>query len=67
MKLYRSKSTGMLRGIGVHGATNLFATRAEVISDYKRVKRNSLNRERNQMLRDICGTSAAAAKRDMGL
>jgi len=32
-----------------------------------RCKRNSIARARNQILRDVCGTSARAAKIDMGL
>ena len=28
---------------------------------------NKNRRERNQILRDLCGTSAAAARKDMGL
>ena len=36
--------------------------------DYKkRQERNRIRRERNQMLRDLCGTSAKAAREDMGL
>lgn len=28
---------------------------------------NKYNREKNQVLRDLCGTSASAARRDMGM
>lgn len=30
-------------------------------------RRNLATRAKNQILRDICGTSAAAARRDMGI
>jgi len=30
-------------------------------------QRNAAARAKNQILRDICGTSAAAARRDMGI
>jgi len=32
-----------------------------------RAKRNKQRREENAILRELCGTSAAAARRDMGL
>ena len=32
-----------------------------------RKERNEAARARNEILRDICGTSAAAARRDMGI
>ena len=33
----------------------------------KRKRANAARREKNQILRDLCGTSAAAARRDMGI
>lgn len=33
----------------------------------KRVERHQARRERNAALRELCGTSAAAARRDMGM
>ena len=38
-----------------------------LISDLKRKARNTFRREQNQILRDLCGTSARAAREDMGL
>jgi hypothetical protein len=34
---------------------------------FKRRQRNAAARARNQILRDLCGTSARAAREDMGL
>lgn len=33
----------------------------------KRLKRNRFKREQNEILSDLCGTSARAAREDMGL
>jgi len=35
--------------------------------ELSRRKRNANNRAKNQILRDICGTSARAAREDMGM
>jgi hypothetical protein len=35
--------------------------------EQKRHERNRARREQNQILRDLCGTSARAAREDMGL
>ena len=32
-----------------------------------RIRRNQAARDRNAILREMCGTSAAAARRDMGM
>ena len=39
----------------------------KIIIDQKRRERNARRREQNQVLRDLCGTSARAAREDMGL
>lgn len=67
MKILTHKVTGEVRVIGAYGTTARFATRELALKDYKRLQNNSIKRKRNQILRDLCGTSAAAAKRDMGL
>lgn len=47
--------------------------RSELFSDeerrgrVKRLERNRAARERNAALRELCGTSATAARRDMGI
>ena len=35
--------------------------------EIKKKRYNAARRERNQILRDLCGTSARAAREDMGL
>ena len=67
MKILTHKLTGEVRVIGVYGTTSRFPNRELALKDYSRLKNNSIKRERNEILRDLCGTSAAAAKRDMGL
>ena len=67
MKLLRHKQTGFFRIVGNYGSSGGFPTKTEALQDYQRVKRNALKREQNEMLRDITGTSAASARRDMGL
>lgn len=67
MKLLRNKQTGLVRILSKYGLTNYFHDKEEALVDYKRVKRNFLARERNEMLQDLTGTSAAEARRDMGL
>ena len=47
-----------------HGANPAHLRRSE---EDKRESRNRAARERNAALREICGTSAAAARRDMGI
>lgn len=37
------------------------------IKERQRNERNAANRARNEALRVLCGTSAAAARRDMGM
>lgn len=67
MKILTHKETGEVRVIGNYGTTLRFKTREEALKDYQRIKRNSLNRERNEVLRDLTGTSARAARADMGI
>ncbi len=67
MKLLRNKETNLVRVLGIYGFSNYFETKEEALKDYKRVKRNTLKREQNQMLSDITGISAKAARLDMGL
>lgn len=67
MKLLRNKLTGQYRVLGYAGTTAYFPSRELAVADYRRLERNYYHRERNQVLRDLTGTSAAAAKRDMGL
>lgn len=44
------------------------AFNCELCADRARTRKtNRINRERNEVLKDICGTSARAAKLDMGL
>lgn len=66
-KLYRSKVTGDYFIIGPAGKTREWDTKEETIKDYKRLNRNLLARQKNQILRELCGTSARQAKIDMGL
>ncbi len=35
--------------------------------EQKKARRNAANRAKNQILRDLCGTSARAAREDMGM
>lgn len=42
-------------------------TTAERRAERARIERNRIRRKTNQMLRDITGTSARAAREDMGL
>ena len=67
MKLLQHKQTGFYRIVGNYGSSGGFPTRQEALKDYARIKRNALKRGQNQMLRDITGTSAASARKDMGL
>lgn len=67
MTILTYKETGEVRIIGNYGTTLRFKTREEALKDYQRIKRNAIKRERNEVLRDLTGTSAAAARRDMGL
>lgn len=67
MKVLRNKETGQIRVLGNYGVTSYFQDKESAMKDYKRIKRNSLNRFRNEILRDITGTSARAAREDMGL
>jgi len=67
MKLLQHKQTGMYRIVGNYGSSGSFWTKKEALEDYKRVKRNAIKRERNQILSELCGTSARAARADMGM
>lgn len=67
MKILTNLLTKEVRIIGHYGSTGRFPNRTEAMREYNRIKRNAIARERNQMLRDLTGTSAAAARRDMGL
>ncbi len=40
---------------------------AEIRRELRRLARNAVARDRNAVLREVCGTSAAAARRDMGM
>jgi hypothetical protein len=44
-----------------------FDTKEEALKRLKQLKRNAHKREENQILKDICGTSARSARIDMGL
>ena len=67
MKIFTHKQTGFKRIVGNYGSSGGFPTLAEAMNDYKRIKRNAIKRERNEILSDIAGTSARAARLDMGL
>lgn len=67
MKIYRNRITNKFRVMGKYGNTEYFDTKSEALHDYSRVIDNEVRRERNQILRDISGTSARAARADMGL
>lgn len=67
MKIFTNVVTKEVRIVGRYGSTVRFKTREEALADYRRLERNAFNRERNQVLRDITGTSARAARLDMGL
>lgn len=41
--------------------------KVEALKRLKQLKRNAYKREENQILRDMCGTSARSARLDMGL
>lgn len=44
-----------------------YDTKEEALKRIKQLKRNAHKREENQILRDMCGTSARVARLDMGL
>jgi hypothetical protein len=44
-----------------------YETKEEAIQRMKELKRNAYKREENQILKDICGTSARSARLDIGL
>jgi hypothetical protein len=44
-----------------------YETKEEAIKRMKELKRNAYKREENQILKDLCGTSARLARLDMGL
>jgi len=44
-----------------------YETKEEALKRLKQLKINAHKREENQILRDICGTSARMARIDMGL
>lgn len=67
MKLFKNKETGQFRILGQHGITAYFSSIPEARKDYKRLERNANRRATNEMLRDITGTPASEARRDMGL
>lgn len=67
MKIYRNRMTNKFRVMGKYGLTEYFDTKSEALRDYQRVIDNGVRREKNQILRDLTGTSAAAARRDMGI
>lgn len=67
MEVYTDQQTGFKRVVGNCGSSGGFPTLTEALLDYKRVKRNYFKREQNQILRDITGTSAASARKDMCL
>ena len=64
--LQRNKRTGQFRVKGFYGTTSLFTTDKQAIQAYKKLERNSAARERNQILRDLTGTNARAARLDIG-
>ena len=41
--------------------------RKDAIKYCRKLKRNSYKREENQVLKDLCGTSARSARLDMGI
>jgi hypothetical protein len=67
MKLLQHKQTRMYRIVGNYGSSGTFWTKQECLNDYKRIKRNAIKRERNQVLSDLTGTSARQARLDMGI
>ena len=67
MKVLTNTVTHEVRIVGQYGTTVRFPTRQGALRDYERIRRNAEKRGTNQMLRDLTGTSAAAARRDMGL
>ena len=67
MKLLQHKQTGMYRIVGNYGSSGSFWNKQEALKDYARVKTNAIKRERNQILSDMTGTSARAARADMGM
>lgn len=67
MKIQRQDGTGFVRVVGIYGTSGGYPSLKEALADYKRIKRNTLRRQQNEMLRDITGTPASQARLDMGL
>lgn len=67
MKLLQHKQTGMYRIVGNYGTSEPCWTKELALKDYARVKTNAIKRERNQILAEMSGTSARAARLDMGI
>jgi hypothetical protein len=62
-KVIEYNSNGSIRNAKIFDADK----RKDAVKYYKKLKRNAYNREKNQILKDLCGTSARQAKIDMGL
>ena len=68
IKLLRHKITGNYFVKDYYKQTiKKFENKNDALKEYKRLKRNEHNREKNQILKELCGTSARQAKMDMGL
>jgi hypothetical protein len=70
IELYRNKVTGIYLLIEDRDGTYVrteFNNEIDAKKGFKRAKINRNNRERNEVLRELTGTSAACARRDMGL
>lgn len=65
--IQQNKQTGQFRIKGPSGITSLVETKDQALKAYKKLEYNQTKRERNQILSDLTGTSARAAKLDMGL
>lgn len=70
-KIFRRKSNNKYIVVewknGKHEISRDFDTKEEALKRLKQLKRNAYNREKNQILKDLCGCSARQAKIDMGL
>lgn len=70
IRLYRHKTNGTYLLIENREGKQFeytFTNEAEAKRAMARLKRNAFKRGQNQCLRDITGTSASAARLDMGL
>lgn len=66
MKLLQHKQTGFYRIVGLYGSSGGFPTKSQALNDYKRIKRNAIEKEKREIISDMCGTSYSSAMRDMG-